>query len=112
MVLQSTSTEGDRVQILIENITEFIFKTICRGLYIRHKRIFSFLLTYQFALQNDPGMSPLEWKYMVNGVFINGVDFQYPVGATFNEQAWQSLCMIVREVPAYSDILKHMQKNV
>lgn len=29
-------------------------------------------------------MSTLEWKYMINEVFINGVDFQYPVGATFN----------------------------
>lgn len=65
----------ERIQILIEAVTEVIYSNICRGLFNAHKLIFSFLLAAQ--VQRDAGIvKDSEWSILLRGVSIVPADFR------------------------------------
>ena len=49
-VIQNTKHKGDRIIQLKTCLTWTIFQIICRGLFNKHKRIFSFLLASQISI--------------------------------------------------------------
>jgi dynein heavy chain len=46
-IISNTYDEGDRIVVLKENLTKTIFLIICRGLFNKHKQIFSFILAIE-----------------------------------------------------------------
>lgn len=48
---------GDRIQELISAITKTIFQIICRGLFNKHKQIFSLMLAIQIAIQETASIT-------------------------------------------------------
>jgi dynein heavy chain len=46
-IISNTYDEGDRITVLQENLTKTIFLIICRGLFNKHKQIFSFILAIE-----------------------------------------------------------------
>ena len=46
-IITNTYDEGDRIVVLKENLTKTIFLIICRGLFNKHKQIFSFILAIE-----------------------------------------------------------------
>ena len=70
-IMQSAKSENvdDRIQILIDDITVRIYQNICRGLFDRHRLLFSFRIAIE--VQRAEGrISPKEWKMLLAG----GVD--------------------------------------
>ena len=49
-IISSTQTEGERIKVLTDNLTTTIFLIICRGLFNKHKQIFSFILAVEIGL--------------------------------------------------------------
>ena len=59
----------ERIVILLNAITEFVFMNVCRGLFNAHKLIFSFLITSQI-LRRENLISDGEWGLLLKGVSL------------------------------------------
>jgi hypothetical protein len=62
---QATEIEV-RLSNLMTYITDFMYKNVCRGLFERHKLIFSFLITTSI-MRNYKDISFGEWNYLLRG---------------------------------------------
>jgi dynein heavy chain len=64
------STKSDdlatRLDILINFITDFMYKNVCRGLFEKHKLVFSFLICTTIQRQEGQ-VSNTEWNYILRG---------------------------------------------
>lgn len=58
----------ERVQILINQITEVIFQNVCRGLMNNHKQIFGFLTATQIQIKENQSISNVEWSVFLRGI--------------------------------------------
>jgi dynein heavy chain len=66
----STKSENvrERVDIVIKDITESFYSNICRGLFEKHKLMYSFLIATSISLAMDK-ISAKEWQYFSMGSF-------------------------------------------
>ena len=65
-VSEKSSDLDTRLGILIDYITNFMYKNVCRGLFERHKLIFSFLICTSILRQENK-IAVLEWTYLLRG---------------------------------------------
>jgi len=57
---------ADRLQILMDYTTDFMYQTVCRGLFEAHKGIFSFLICT--AIQRAAGdIATPDWNFLLRG---------------------------------------------
>lgn len=63
-----------RISILVEDFTKFIYLNICRGLFEDHKLLFSFLIAVQILRNNvhskflgKTSITPMEWLFFLRG---------------------------------------------
>jgi len=72
-VSEKSNNLDTRLGILIAYITDFMYKNVCRGLFERHKLIFSFLICTTIQ-RGEGNISALEWSYILRGnpAIING----------------------------------------
>ena len=64
---EKADTLEERLTVLKNNITLWIYMNICRGLFERHKLNFSFLICASIMLDNGD-ISQTEWMYLLRGV--------------------------------------------
>ena len=80
----------ERIQILLNSITEYIYINVCRGLFNAHKLIFSFLITIQI-LRREEKITDEEWKLFLKGVPMIPKEFTLtpnPDSEKFTDKAW------------------------
>lgn len=61
---------GQRIKILLTQITEIIYFNVCRGLFNAHKRIFSFIMTAKIELKAQ-AVSASEWNLFIRGPLLS-----------------------------------------
>ena len=96
-VIMNAKPDENRIEQLKKSITDSIFDIICRGLFNRHKKIFSFVLAAQIALQEKTQFNVVEWNFLIKGTFIGKTDFIYPPEANFSDAGWQVLNYISKK---------------
>lgn len=92
-VSQKSDVIADRILILINSITEFIFMNVCRGLFNAHKLIFSFLISVQI-LRRDGKVNDAEWNLLLKGVSIIPSSFvrtSNPDTVKFTDKTWDTI---------------------
>jgi dynein heavy chain len=99
---------NQRIAILIDDFTRFIFLNICRGLFEDHKLLFSFLITIQILRNNTHsaflGKKPIttsEWLFFLRGFEAGkGVlpdDHEDPPApAWVGKESWKKLSVLQR----------------
>nr|KAI8726848.1 dynein heavy chain 6; axonemal [Biomphalaria glabrata] len=74
----STSEKSDdlqtRLDICLEETTVCIYKNVSRGLFEKHKLVFSFLLCSEI-MKTEGEITPLEWNFFLRGP-IGGIEKQ------------------------------------
>ena len=67
-IVQSKSSDDvqERIEILITDITEEIFRNICRGLFDRHRLLFAFRVAIEI-LRGDNSVGNQEWRVFLGG---------------------------------------------
>jgi dynein heavy chain len=56
----------ERIDLLIDDITESFYVNICRGLFEKDKLLYSFLIASKIMLY-DKRINPIEWNFFLRG---------------------------------------------
>jgi dynein heavy chain len=66
---------AERVQIMISVITEDVYTQVCRGLFEKDKKLFSFLISVQMMRLEQNSISMQEWSFFLSkGGFIDELE--------------------------------------
>jgi dynein heavy chain len=101
---QKSNDVQERINILINSITEFVFMNICRGLFNVHKLIFSFLITSQI-LRREGMIADVEWSLLLKGVslvpstFIKTIN---PDSGKITEKTWDLINYLQNITPVFN----------
>ena len=71
LVLEVTPAQevlADRISILLDNMRSTVFKTICRGLFERHKHLFAFILCTTLTRNDTQSIPPHEWEFFTKSL--------------------------------------------
>ena len=65
---QKANLTTERVQIVITDITESFYNNVCRGLFEKHKLMYSFLIATNIAMASE-AISAKEWTFFSTGSY-------------------------------------------
>ena len=90
-IVQSQQSEDveERIQFLITDITEEIFRNICRGLFDRHRLLFAFRVAVEILRGND-SVANHEWRVFLAGTMDNQNESESENGNKSNPNATAS----------------------
>ena len=107
-----------RLNNLMEYITYFMYKNVCRGLFERHKLIFSFLIT-SAILRNYNQISSAEWNYILRGGSPAHEVPKNPDPTFLSVVQWESCCGLQVDLKssfgggeAGPDFTTHITENI
>ena len=63
---KQSDQSAERVNYVNSEFTTLLYQNVCRGLFEKHKLLFSFLLTTKILFGDDK-IDPLEWRYFLAG---------------------------------------------
>jgi dynein heavy chain, axonemal len=95
-IVQSSKSEvlEERIEILKEKITETLYINICRGLFERHKLLYSFLICT--SIQRKAGhINELAWSFLLRGAGIFNKSEQPQKKVSFLSEAQWDLAYCV-----------------
>jgi dynein heavy chain, axonemal len=114
-IKQTTETESDeqRIEALINNITQFVYRNICRGLFEAHKLTFSFLICTSIK-RYEKEISQEAWNLLLSGAGLYSKEDQpkNPIPALLKKASWDLVCLLEEAIPQYFLALpEHITKN-
>lgn len=83
----------ERIKVLISYSTQTIYANVCRGLFERHKVLFSGLLAFAI-LRRANIIKAEEWNLLLRGAVVSDKDSQRqnPFVGKVSEHSWRLLC--------------------
>ena len=98
----------ERINILMNTITETIYLNVCRGLFNSHKQLFSFLVSS--AIDRKSGqISGEEWNVFLKGIPLIKSNIQVPAippNTKFSQKSWSALCNTQTGIPIYKEVVQ------
>ena len=79
-----------RIDIVIKDITEAFYNNVCRGLFEKHKLMYSFLIASNIA-KSDKKISENEWTYFSNGSYGELASEVKDVPEWMDEMLWKQI---------------------
>jgi len=94
-----------RLAALLEHVTAFLYRTVCRGLFERHKAMFAFVICT--AIQREEGsLVEAEWIYLLRGGPARASSPRDPGCPAFiSAAAWAALAGLESNVAAFKGLL-------
>ncbi|GMH70086.1 hypothetical protein TrRE_jg13191 [Triparma retinervis] len=86
----SASDTPQRLENLNNFFTYALYQNICRSLFERHKMLFSFLLTIKI-MQGDDKVDAGEWRFLISGMALGGVEGENPDPDWIDANCWNSI---------------------
>ena len=86
----------DRLRIIMDYVTKFMYANVCRGLFARHKLIYSFLI-YASIFRNKGEISGPEWNFLLRGGF--GTPPKNPDPAFMPQLTWEAVAGLQEAMP-------------
>eukprot|EP01064_Diplonema_japonicum_P033482 TRINITY_DN6608_c3_g1_i1.p1 TRINITY_DN6608_c3_g1~~TRINITY_DN6608_c3_g1_i1.p1 ORF type:complete len:4220 (+),score=898.37 TRINITY_DN6608_c3_g1_i1:135-12794(+) len=113
LVVQGTPTHPtlqEHLDVLIESVTETSYRAVCRGLFNRHKVVFSLIMCTNI-LRGSGTISPEEWAFFNRpGSFTRNDVESRPSNLEFvPEIAWGLADAISRTVPVFDKLMSDMK---
>ena len=90
----------ERLEHLITYTTDFMYKNVCRGLFERHKLIFSFLICTSI-LRNVGDISVSEWNFILRGAPPQATKSKNPDPTFISTPQWEQLVALEGLMPTY-----------
>jgi dynein heavy chain len=92
----------ERLEILNNHFTYYVYQNICRSLFEAHKLLFSFLLTIKIMQGNDL-VDPMEWRFLISGKVASSVDIENPDPNWLDGRMWGELKQL-STLPAFEGL--------
>ena len=87
----------ERLSLLIDDITLSLYKNVCRGLFEKHKLLFSFMMSAQIQ-RHSREILPEEWQVFLLGKFpgetADETSQSHPFSSWLPDKAWQGVCSL------------------
>lgn len=100
----------ERLASLMNYTTEFIFSTVCRGLFEKHKLIFSFLICTSI-MRNREDISFAEWNFLLRSGDAPGRS--NPAPEFINDLTWGACIAAEQQMPTvFGGFCDHICENV
>ena len=107
---EKSSDLQQRLTILINFVTDFMYQMVCRGLFEAHKGIYSLLIAT--AIQMGEGaVSFPEWNFLLRSGKPS-VEVTNPDPLLFNPLVWNLIIAAQTDVPCFSGLCDHISKNL
>jgi dynein heavy chain len=99
-----------RLLTIMDYVTKFMYLNVCRGLFSRHKLIFSFLI-YSSIFRNKKEISAPEWNNLLRGGF--GKPPKNPDSAFMTQLQWEALAGVEEAMPGtFPDLCDHITNKI
>jgi dynein heavy chain len=112
-VQESDKTEQLDVHIthLCKDITYVIYENVARGLFEKHKLIFSLLICIELAIEKGK-ISPTEWNFFLRGGQSLGAN-QPPLPKVrwINPMMWKNICDLSATLPRFQYLVEHISMH-
>ena len=96
----------DRINLLINDITESFYLNICRGLFEKDKLLYSFMIASKIMLY-DGLINELEWNfYLRGGLGVTEMPEQLP--AFITEKLYKDFADLSAVSPPFKNALKEL----
>ncbi|XP_054012221.1 dynein axonemal heavy chain 6 [Hylaeus anthracinus] len=112
-VIETTEKDDDlrqRLKTLLGEITLAIYTNVSRGLFEKHKLVFSFMLSITIHM-NDGIITQAQWNFMLRGATSIDVGDK-PDYSTLTTQAWISINYLARTFKNFENLLKDALKRI
>jgi dynein heavy chain len=112
---KKTSDLTERIDILINQITEIIYSNICRGLFNTHKLIFSFSIASRILLKSGE-INLAEWGVLLRGIILDAtagekaINLLEEFGVT--EKQWRMLMNLELISESFLGITDNIRANL
>lgn len=103
----------ERINILMNAITETIYLNVCRGLFNTHKQLFSFLVSSAIN-RKAADITAEEWNVFLKGIPLVKSTVQpakLPGKTKFSEKSWESLCLTQNAIPNYAKVIQSIAED-
>jgi len=101
---------NERLQIIMEYVTKFMYANVCRGLFSRHKLIYSFLI-FTSIFRNNKEISGPEWNFLLRGGF--GTAPKNPDPAFMPQLTWETVAGLQEAMPdLFPDLCQSMSGKI
>jgi len=87
-----------RLEILIAFITDFMYKNVCRGLFEKHKLIFSFLICSSIQ-RNLGNITTAEWNFILRGAPPAEAKVKNPDPTFVSSPQWEAVLGLEAQMP-------------
>ncbi|GMI07902.1 hypothetical protein TrRE_jg5473 [Triparma retinervis] len=92
----------ERLEILANHFTYYVYQNICRSLFETHKLLFSFLLTIKI-MQGNNLVDPLEWRFLISGKVPTRVELENPDSNWLDGRMWTEILQL-STLPAFEGL--------
>ncbi|KAK3932091.1 Dynein heavy chain 6, axonemal [Frankliniella fusca] len=96
---------NQRLKILLTETTSAVYSTVSRGLFEKHKLVFSFLLCTSIQLQANSITEP-QWNFLLRGFAgrQNEEETIKPENLRISDNCWKSVQHLAKEFPYFSEL--------
>ncbi|XP_015429803.1 PREDICTED: dynein heavy chain 6, axonemal, partial [Dufourea novaeangliae] len=112
-VIEMTEKDEDlnrRLQTLLIEITLAVYTNVSRGLFEKHKLVFSFMLNIAIHI-NENIVTQAQWNFMLRGATQIGV-VNMPDYPTLTGQMWASVNYLANTFPSFKNIMNDAFKII
>jgi len=102
-----------KMHAMIEDITMAVYTNVCRGLFERHKLIFSFLLSVNINLQMGKITHP-QWNFLLRGPvgMVKKEMLEKPAVFALTEEIWKTVNYMSETFPKFKALPENCTKRV
>ncbi|XP_012153033.2 dynein heavy chain at 16F [Megachile rotundata] len=100
----------ERLQILLNEITLAIYTNVSRGLFEKHKLVFSFMLCIAVHI-NEEIVSPAQWNFMIRGA-AHTTKEGIPDYPTLTVHMWSCANYLAENFDVFKNILNDLFKKI
>ncbi|XP_052130991.1 dynein axonemal heavy chain 6 [Frankliniella occidentalis] len=96
---------NQRLKILLSETTSAVYSTVSRGLFERHKLVFSFLLCTSIQQQANSITEP-QWNFLLRGFSgkTSEEDSIKPDNIKMSDNSWKSIQFLAKDFPIFSEL--------
>ncbi|XP_029289697.1 LOW QUALITY PROTEIN: dynein heavy chain 6, axonemal [Cottoperca gobio] len=108
---EKSSVLEERLQILLDQILLNSYINVSRGLFEKHKLIYSFMLCIEIMRQRGE-ISDTEWQHFLKGPASLEKDYaERPDVPWLSDFYWQTCCELEDTLPCFKDISKEITRT-
>jgi len=105
------ATTSLRIKNIIEEVTYLTFFYMCRGIFERHKLIYTLMLTLKIQIKNGD-LSAVEFQTLLKGGAALDINTEKRKPAEWiPDAAWLNCCQLTKSIPRFKDLTESIGRS-